>query len=86
MTSVLAYRPRRHLQSRRAPLARSRASSLNERLVCEPLARSPVYEAVKPRQRVVLDRDFVKPEREFVNVAVQVPRAGMITDADEAAF
>ena len=70
---VSAYKPRRHRQWRRAPLARYlEASSLNKRLVCEPLSRSAIYEAVEPRQGVVLHIPLVQAEGKFVNVAVKV--------------
>jgi hypothetical protein len=76
--TALACTPRRHPRLRRVPLARSPASlSLNERLVCEPLPRSAVYEAVEPCQGMVLDVALVQSERKFVNVAVQMFRAGV---------
>jgi hypothetical protein len=70
------------------PLARSLelASSLNERLVCEPLPRRAIYEANESRQGVVFDVSFVQPERKFVNVAVQMLRAGVMIDADQPAL
>jgi hypothetical protein len=83
---ALAYRPRRCPQSRPAPSARSLALSLNERLVCEPLARRAIYEAFDPRQGVVLDVALIQPERKFVNVAVQMLRAGVMIDANQAAL
>lgn len=82
-----AYRPRRYPQSHRVPLARFLASlSLNERLVCEPLSRRAMYEAIEPRQGMVLDVAFIQPEREFINVAVEMLRAGVMIDADQAAL
>jgi hypothetical protein len=57
------YRPRRHRRWRQAPLARSLASSLNKRLVCEPLASRSVHEAIKARQRMMLYVPLVQPER-----------------------
>lgn len=87
-SSPLGYRPRRHPRWRQAPLARSPAlvSSLNERLICEPLSRYAIYEAVEPRQGVILDVAFVQPERKLVNVSVQMLRAGMMIDADQSAL
>jgi hypothetical protein len=82
-----AYRPRRYPLLRPAPSVRSLASlSLNERLVCEPLSRRPVHKAFEPRQGMVLDVAFVQPERKFVNVAVQMLRAGVMIDADQPAL
>jgi hypothetical protein len=83
-TSALVCTPRRHLQLRRAPLARSPgASSLNERLVRESFPRSPIYETIEPRQGVVLDVALVQPERKFINVAVKMLRAGVMIDANK---
>ena len=80
-----AYRPRRDRQWRQAPLARSPGSlSLNQRLVCEPFASHAIYEAIEPRQGVVLDVALIQPERKFVNVAVKMFRAGVMIDADQA--
>jgi hypothetical protein len=84
---ALAYMPRQHRRLRRAPLARSLgASSLNERLVCEPLSGRSVYEAVEPRQGMVLDIALVQPERKFIDVAVQMLRTGVMIDADQPAL
>jgi hypothetical protein len=68
----LACKPKRHPRWRRALLARARAmsvSSLNERLVCEPLSCRALHKAIEPRQGVVLDVALIQPERKFVNVA-----------------
>ena len=62
------------------------ALSLNERLVCEPLARSTIYEAFQPRQGIILDVAFVQTERKFVNIAVQMLRADVVIDTDQAAL
>jgi hypothetical protein len=79
-----AYKPKPRLRSRPAPSARSLASlSLNQRLVCEPLSCRAIYEAVEPRQGVVLDVPFVEPERKFVNVAVKMLGAGVMIDANQ---
>jgi hypothetical protein len=69
-----ACKPRRHRQWRRAPLARflASASSLNERLVCEPLPGRSVNETFEPRQGVILDVALVQPEPKFANVAVKM--------------
>jgi hypothetical protein len=84
----LAYTPRRHRRWRRGPLARfpALASSLNERLVCEPFARRAIYEAFDPRQGMVLNVALVQPERKLVNVAVKMLRAGVMIDADQPAL
>lgn len=86
-TSALACTPRQHPRLRQARAERSLAlSSLDQRLVCQPLARGPVNEAIEPRQGMVLDVALVEPERKFVNVTVQVLRAGVMIDAYQAAF
>jgi hypothetical protein len=86
-TWASVYRPKRHRPWRQAPLARSPESwSLNERLVCESLPRSAIYEAVEPCQGMALDVALVQSEREFVNVAVQMLRAGVMIDANQAAL
>src|SRR5271165_3985200 len=78
---------RRHPRLHRAPLVSSPGpSSLNERLVCEPLAGRTIYEAFEPRQGVVLDVTLVQPERKFVDVAFKVLGAGMVIDADQPAL
>lgn len=82
-----ACTPRRHPRWRREPLARSlEASSLNERLVCEPLSRSAIYEAFEPRQGMVLDVAFVQSKRKLVNIAVKMLRAGVMIDANQPAL
>jgi hypothetical protein len=83
---VSAYRPSRYPLSRRVPLARSQASSLNERLICEPPSSRPIYKAFEPRQSVVFDAAVVQPERKFVNVAVQMLRAGVMVDSYQPAL
>jgi hypothetical protein len=86
-TLALGDRPRRRPPSHRAPSARSLMSlSLNQSLVCEPLARRPIYEAIEPCQGMVLDVAFVQAERKFVNVTVQTLRAGVMIDADQPAL
>ena len=90
-TSILAsaYMPRRRPRWHRVPSAHSRAVSilsLNERLVREPLSGGAVNEAVEPHQGVVLDVALIKPKRKFVNVAVQMFRAGVMIDANQAAL
>src|SRR3954447_11141965 len=60
--------------------------SCDQRLVCQPLAGCSGDEAVQPGQCVQLDVAFVQPERELVNVAAQMLRAGMMIDAENAAL
>src|ERR1700730_4988421 len=59
-SSVLADRRARHPQSRLVLLA-VLVSSLDQRLVGQPLASNAVHEAVEARQGVVLDIAFVQP-------------------------
>ena len=83
-----AYMPRRHPRLRRVPLARylELVFVLNERLVCKPLSGHSVHEAVDPRQGMVLNVSLVQPERKFINVAVQMLRAGVMIDAEQTSL
>src|SRR5580658_3536666 len=84
---ALPYTPRRCQRLCQAPLARSRAvASLNKRIICEPLSSRTIYKAFEPRQGVVFDVALVQPERKFVRIAVQVLRADMMIDANQAAL
>ncbi len=86
-TLASAYRPEQHPQLHQALLARSpEVLSLDERLICQPPASSAVYEAIKPRQRVVFDVAFVQPKRKFIDVAAKVFRTRMMIYADQPAF
>jgi len=62
------------------------ARSLDQRLVCQPLPGDPVNKAVEPGQGMVLDVALIEPEGELVNIAAKVLRAGVVIDADQAAF
>src|SRR6267143_245702 len=46
--------------------------SLREPLVRQSLAGNTIHEAIKPRQRMVLDVAFVKPKRKLVNIAAKM--------------
>src|SRR4051812_48703703 len=88
-TSVSACSAAPYRRSPPPPLAASGFSadpSCDQRLVGKTLAGSPGDEAIEPGQRVQFDVALVQPERELVNVAVQVLWAGMMVDADDAAF
>src|SRR5215218_3204879 len=88
-TSVSACSAAPYRRSPPPPLAASGFSadpSCDQRLVGKTLAGSPGDEAIEPGQRVQVDVALVQPERELVNVAAQVLWAGMMVDADDAAF
>src|SRR5947209_3689278 len=74
-----------HQRWHREPLGAS-GSSCDQRLVSQALARNTVNEAVEPLQRVTGHVAVVEPERELVNVAAKMLRAGVVVDADQAAL
>ena len=61
-------------------------TSCGHLLVGDALARYGVNQAVQPFKSVALDVSFVQPERELLNVAVKVLRAGRMVHADDSAF
>jgi len=86
-SSALVDRPARYRPSRPTPLGRFLAvSSLNEPLVGEALADRPADQAVKARQRMVLDVALIEAERKFIDVARKMLRAGRVIDAVNAAL
>src|SRR5690606_4298275 len=61
-------------------------SSLDQRLVGEPLADGAGRQAAQPLQRVALHVAVVEAERELINVTAKVLLAGVVIDADDAAL
>src|SRR6266851_3965384 len=84
-SSAWAYRRAPHRQSRLALLAVS-VLSLDQRLVCQPLAGNTIDEAIKPRQGMVFDVAFVQPEGKFIDVTVKMLLAGVVINSDQPAL
>src|ERR1700722_6536820 len=84
---ALAYMQVQRPRWRLAPLARSLAvSSLDKPLVCEALTSRRIDEAVKARQRVVLDVPFIEAEGELIGITMNVLLPGVMIDADQSAL
>src|SRR5271163_2566518 len=80
-TSALAGRPAPYRRWPPVPSEVSEVRSSDQVLIGETLPCRAAGEAVEPVQRVALHVAFVEPERELVNVTVQVLVAGVMIDA-----
>ena len=58
------------------------ASSLNQRLICEPLSSRPIYEAIEPVKVWRFTLPSFKPESELVNIAMKMLGAGVMINAN----
>ena len=83
-TSALGDTRAPYLQQRRGRVVVS--SSCNKLLVSQTFTESGGHEAIQTLQRVPLHVAFVQPESEFVDIAANVLRAGVMVDTVQAAF
>src|ERR1700737_1194923 len=83
-----AYRRAPYQRLRQTLLAASvaSASSLNQRLVRQPLSGRTLHKAIKPRESMILHVTLIKPESKFVDVPPKMLRTSMVIDADQAAL